>query len=132
MPSSSTSAGDTAGPRSPRRTAVIVAIQLTGVSDAEHGSDIVELERLVRTLDLEVVATVTQRRESLAAAAVVGEGKLKELAELTGGKGVVPSGAPEVKTKARAKWDDAAGRHSTAKEQKEEKDGAGGKDGVDA
>jgi GTPase len=47
---------------------------------------------------------VTQRRDALAAAAVLGEGKLKELAELTGGKGVVPTGAPEVKTKARAKW----------------------------
>ena len=43
-----------------------------------------------------------QKRDALSAAAVLGEGKLKELARLTGGKGVVPSGAKEVKTKARA------------------------------
>jgi GTP-binding protein HflX len=84
--------------------AVLVAVQLPHVSDVDHASDIAELGRLVRTLGFDVVATVTQRREGLAAAAVLGEGKLKELAELTGGKGVVPSGAPEVKTKVRAKW----------------------------
>jgi GTP-binding protein HflX len=90
------------------RRAVLVAIQLPGVSDADHASDISELERLARTLGLDVVATVTQRRDALAAAAVLGEGKLRELSELTGGKGVVPSGAKEVKTKARAKWSRAS------------------------
>ena len=44
---------------------------------------------------------MTQRRETLAAAAVLGEGKLIELARLTGGKGVVPSGATPRKSKAR-------------------------------
>jgi len=84
--------------------AVLIAVQLPGVSDADHASDLAELERLVRTLGFDVVATVSQRRDALAAAAVLGEGKLKQLAELTGGKGTVPSGAPEVKTKVRAKW----------------------------
>jgi GTP-binding protein HflX len=74
------------------------------VSDEEHTSDLAELGRLVHTLGFVVVATVSQRRDALAAAAVVGEGKLKDLAELTGGKGVIPSGAPDVKTKARARW----------------------------
>jgi GTP-binding protein HflX len=81
-----------------------VGIQLPGVSDADHASDLAELGRLVQTLGFEVIATVTQRREALAAAAVLGEGKLKELAALTGGQGVVPTGAAAVKTKARAKW----------------------------
>jgi GTP-binding protein HflX len=79
------------------------------VSDADHESDIAELGRLVHTLGFDVVGTVTQRRDALAPGAVVGEGKLKELAQLTGGKGVIPSGAAEVKTKARAKWAAARG-----------------------
>jgi GTP-binding protein HflX len=74
------------------------------VSDADHAADLAELGRLATTLGLEVTGTVTQRRDALAAAAVLGEGKLKELAALTGGKGFVPSGAPEVKSKARARW----------------------------
>ena len=93
-----------ANAEAPRTLAVLVGVQLTGVSDAEHASDLAELARLVSTLGFEVAATVTQRRDSLAASAVLGDGKLKELAALTGGPGIVPSGAPEVKTKARAKW----------------------------
>jgi GTPase len=87
-----------------RPRAVLVGVQLAGVSDADHGSELAELGRLVNTLGYDVVATVTQRRDAIAAAAVLGEGKLKELAALTGGRGFVPSGAAEVKTKARAKW----------------------------
>lgn len=86
-----------------RPAAVLVAVQLPDVSDQDHAADLAELGRLVDTLGFEVVATISQRRPALAAAAVLGEGKLKELAELTGGKGVVPSGAPEKKDKARAK-----------------------------
>jgi GTP-binding protein HflX len=90
--------------------AVLVAVQFPAVSDEEHAADLVELGRLVRTLGYEVVATVSQRRDALAASAVLGEGKLKELAEITGGKGIVPSGAPERKSKARKKWEAASGR----------------------
>ena len=72
-----------------RERAVLVGIQLPQVSDEEHTGDLAELARLVRTLGFDVVATVTQRRDALAPAAVVGEGKLKDLAELTGGTGVV-------------------------------------------
>ncbi len=84
--------------------AILVGVQLPGVSDVDHASDLAELGRLARTLGFDVASTVTQRRDAIAAAAVLGEGKLKELAELTGGKGSVPSGAPEVKNKARARW----------------------------
>ncbi len=86
-----------------RPLAVLVAIHLPGVSDREHTADLEELGRLVHTLGLDVIATITQKRDGLAAAAVLGEGKLKELADLTGGNGVVPTGAPEVKNKVRAK-----------------------------
>ena len=99
-------------PGSQQGRAVLVGVQLPGVSDADHASDLAELGRLATTLGLEVTGTVTQRRDALAAAAVLGEGKLKELAALTGGKGVVPSGAPEVKSKARARARWAAGASS--------------------
>lgn len=83
---------------------MLVGVQLPGVSDEQHESDMAELARLVHTLGYEVAGTVTQKRDALAAAAVLGEGKLKELADLTGGRGFVPTGAKEVKSKARAKW----------------------------
>ena len=73
--------------------AVLVAIQLPGVDDAEHRSSVEELGRLVETLGHRVVGTVSQRRSHLAAAGVLGEGKLRLLARYTDGTGVVPSGA---------------------------------------
>ncbi len=97
-------------PERPR--AILVGVQLPDVSDVDHASDLAELGRLVHTLGFDVVGTVTQRREALAAAAVLGEGKLKELADLTGGTGVIPSGAKEKTTKARAKWKAEAEKHS--------------------
>jgi GTPase len=92
-----------------RSAAVLVAVQLPGVSDVDHAADLAELRRLVHTLGFEVVASVSQRRSSLAAGAVLGEGKLKELAAWTGGDGVVPTGARERKSKARDRWKEAAG-----------------------
>ena len=96
----------------PRPRAVLVGIQLPNVTDADHASDLAELGRLVHTLGYDVAATITQRRDALAAAAVLGEGKLKELAALTGGTGIVPTGAREVKTKARAHdgWEPSPGK----------------------
>lgn len=87
-----------------RPLAVLVGVQLPSVSDAEHAADLAELGRLAHTLGFDVLATVTQHRDTVAAAAVLGEGKLKELAKLTGGKGVIPSGAPTKKSKARTRW----------------------------
>jgi len=84
-----------------RPAAVLLAVQLPGVTDADLAAELAELRRLVHTLGAEVVATVTQKRSGLAAAAVVGSGKLVELARLTGGTGVVPKGAPAHKDKAR-------------------------------
>ncbi|MGE0870830.1 MAG: GTPase HflX [Kofleriaceae bacterium] len=74
-----------------RVTAVVVAVQFPDVTDDELGSSIAELERLAKTLGLEPIARVTQRRGSLSSAAVLGSGKLVELAGWTGGTGVVPS-----------------------------------------
>jgi GTP-binding protein HflX len=74
-----------------RPTAVVVAVQLPDVSDGELASSIAELERLAKTLGLDPVGRLTQRRGALASGLVLGEGKLKELAEWTGGTGVVPT-----------------------------------------
>jgi GTP-binding protein HflX len=79
-------------PERPR--AVLLAVQLPDASDDEFASSLGELERLAKTLGLEVVGRVTQKRSHLATGTVVGGGKLAELARWTGGKGVVPVGPP--------------------------------------
>jgi GTPase len=77
----------------------VIGVQLPDVSDGEHASSLDELTRLATTLGLEVIGRIVQKKSSLAKAGVLGRGKLKELARYTGGSGVVPSGAPEVKRK---------------------------------
>jgi len=92
----------------PRPRAVLLGVQLPGVSDAELDSSLDELARLGRTLGIEMGARVTQKRPRLAPGTVVGGGKLKELAHFTGGSGVVPMGPPERKSRQRADEADAA------------------------
>jgi GTP-binding protein HflX len=65
--------------------AVIIAVQLPGVDDAAFAASIAELHRLGRTLGVEVVETITQKRDALAAGTVLGSGKLAELQALAGG-----------------------------------------------
>jgi GTP-binding protein HflX len=74
-----------------RPPAVVVAVQLPGVTDGDLESSLAELERLARTLGLDPIARVTQRRGKLAPGVVLGSGKLAELAKYTGGTGVVPA-----------------------------------------
>ena len=76
-------------------------MQLPDVGDEEFASSLAELGRLAKTLGLDVVGRVTQRRGRLATGAVVGEGKLKDLAKFTGGTGVVPTGPPQPRRKER-------------------------------
>jgi GTPase len=70
------------------KDAVVVGVLLPTVNAHEQAASLAELERLVSTLGYRPVARVTQARPSLSPAAVLGEGKLAELAELTGGSGV--------------------------------------------
>lgn len=81
-------------PDSERPPAVIVGVQLQGVSDAAFASSLIELERLAETLGLRVIGQVMQKRVNLGTTTVVGEGKLRELAKFTGGRGFVPGFAP--------------------------------------
>jgi GTP-binding protein HflX len=76
-----------------RPRAVLVGVQVPGVDDVDHRASLAELGRLVDTLGFDVIGEVSQKRTSLTASAALGPGKLKELAQWTGGTGVVPSGA---------------------------------------
>ena len=64
-------------PRLPR--ALIVAVQLDGVSDTEFNSSLVELAELAKTLGLEVVGQFTQKRASFDSTAYIGVGKRDEI-----------------------------------------------------
>lgn len=72
-----------------KKTAVLFSVQTQGVSDEENNSSLLELGRLVKTMGLEVVATLTQRRPKPETGTLLGAGKLKELAGFTGGTGIV-------------------------------------------
>jgi GTP-binding protein HflX len=76
-----------------RPRAIVIGVQLPDVDDVEHDASLRELTQLAKTLGLDVVERMTQRRKALDPAAVFGDGKLKELAAKTGGTGVVPMGA---------------------------------------
>jgi GTP-binding protein HflX len=94
-----------------RPPAVVVAVQLPGVTDDDLASSIAELERLAKTLGLDPIGRVIQRRARLAPGVVLGEGKLKELAAWTGGTGEVPAyvkpGSRAAREEADAEIDDA-------------------------
>jgi len=72
-----------------RPPAVLVGVQLQGVSDQALASSLTELERLAKTLGLRVIGRVTQKRRGLGSTNVLGDGKLAELAQFTGGPGTV-------------------------------------------
>ncbi len=78
--------------------ALLFSVRTPKVTDAEATESMIELERLVTTLGYEVTGTMSQRQPSTRGVAVVGEGKLMEIAQLTVGKG----------SRDRAKGDSAA------------------------
>jgi len=68
------------------KRAVVVAVQLTGVSDPEFESSLSELRELAKTLGFEVVATFTQKRATFDATAYLGTGKREELRRFVQGE----------------------------------------------
>ena len=92
-------------PIAARPAAVLVSVKVQSVSDEDHAAHVAELGRLVHTLGYDVVATVTQKRQGTGGGTVLGSGKLKELARLTGGPGIVASGAAHRTSKAKEKWE---------------------------
>lgn len=103
-----------------RPKAVLVAIHFPRVDDQEFASSLEELGRLVTTLGYQVVARVTQMRSHLESAAVVGEGKLQELAEITGGTGHIGTTAPKRKDKARLRREEEGDDEDEEVEQEED------------
>ena len=87
--------------------AVLVAIRTPRVTAEELESSLQELTRLVKTLGYHVVGQVTQKRSSDKYAAVLGQGKLAELALWTGGSGKIESAFERPKHKAASKFEGA-------------------------
>ncbi|MFN7903962.1 MAG: GTPase HflX [Pseudobdellovibrionaceae bacterium] len=75
--------------QSPIQRAILVGIQLPKVTELEVKSSVAELARLVTTLGYKVVGELYQKRKSDRDATVLGDGKLNELAQITGGTGTV-------------------------------------------
>jgi GTP-binding protein HflX len=86
------------------KNAVLVGIQLPKTTSIEFESSLQELTRLVTTLGYNVVGQVTQKRNSDRSASILGAGKLKELAEWTGGTGEIASMVDHKPSKAALKW----------------------------
>lgn len=84
-----------------RPKAVLVGVQLPGVSDVEHRASLDELERLCHTLGFDTVAKISQVRKALQKGTVLGTGKLRELAKVTGGSGEIDNPAQPKLTKAK-------------------------------
>ncbi len=90
--------------QAPRPKALLVGLQLPGMSEADNIGSLEELKRLVDTLGFEVVGQVTQKRGSTRAPLVVGEGKLRELARWTGGPGFIAPSVIKKKSKAAERF----------------------------
>lgn len=91
----------------PRPSALLVALQLPGVSETDVQASLAELTRLVDTLGYDVVHSTWQKRPSERAATVLGDGKLKEIARWTGGPGEVGKLFTRKKHKAALKFQNA-------------------------
>jgi len=94
--------------------AILVGVQLPDVDDVAHAASLAELGRLVKTLGYEVAATVSQKRTEIDSSAVLGKGRLDELAAMTGGTGVVESLAIPRKSKARERFERPEGAQPQA------------------
>ena len=102
-----------------KKNAVLIGIQLPKVSQAELEGSLQELTRLVTTLGYNVVGQVTQKRTSDRSASVLGEGKLREMADWTGGTGKIAAMVEHKLSKAAQKWAENA---EPEEEEKEESD----------
>lgn len=71
----------------PVERAVIVGLQLPGVTDAEMSASLDELKALLDTAGAEVVERIVQKRDAPDAATFIGSGKVGELADLVASLG---------------------------------------------
>src|SRR5687768_5438611 len=76
----------------PRPRAVLVAVPPPDAEDEQVAGSLAELHRLLDGLGVVVVRELIQRRAQKSGPSVLGPGKLRELASLTGGTGVIRRG----------------------------------------
>lgn len=79
-----------------RGRAVLVRAHAPDVGEAEVFRSLAELSELLAGLGIDVVGRVVQAR-AVQSATYLGEGKLREVAALTGGPGEVPRGPDEAR-----------------------------------
>lgn len=87
------------------RKALLIGIQLPHITADEMVNSLDELARLVTTLGYDPVARTTQKRFSEKSKTVLGEGKLREVAQHTGGSGDIEASFVKKKSKAAMKFD---------------------------
>ena len=113
----------------PPQRAVIAAVQLQNVSDAELQSSLNELRELAKTLGFEVVATYTQKRSSFDAEAYVGTGKREEIRRFVQGEaaadGDVSADAPDAAGRVPKSAEKRTAHHGLAAAREEAKALAG-------
>ncbi|WP_437815920.1 GTPase HflX [Sorangium sp. So ce1078] len=90
--------------------AIVIAAQPPEATEAEVHRSLSELKQLLLGLDINVIAEVVQKRSVRSSPTYLGEGKLRELAALTGGTGEVPRG-PDARRPDRAAQQPAAAEH---------------------
>jgi GTP-binding protein HflX len=110
--------------------ALLLGVRFPEVTEADFEASLDELERLVRTLGYRVVGRMTQARPSLAPGAVLGEGKLAELAAITGGSGDAGVVVPRKVDKARARREAIAAGETVSENDAEDEASADGAEGT--
>jgi GTPase len=95
--------------QTPQLNALLVGIQLPKMTEADLQGSLAELGRLVHTLGYVVVGSLSQKRNAAGGALVVGEGKLREIAQWTGGPGVVVAAVTRKKSKAAERFEQVDG-----------------------
>lgn len=103
-----------------QKSAVLVGIKLPHITIQELESSLQELERLVTTLGYDVVGRVTQKRSTDRSLAVLGDGKLAELAAWTGGTGKIAKLVERKKSKAALRWEEEKLQNKILNEEIEE------------
>jgi GTPase len=78
--------------------AVVAAVQLPNVSDAEFEASVSELRELARTLGYEITQSFTQKRASFDAGAYLGVGKRHEIRDFVAGEAVATDSKPSPRT----------------------------------
>jgi len=91
-----------------RPAAIVVAVQEPHQSADQTATSALELARLARGLGIEVVRTMHQSRAQASLGTLLSEGRLRELAALTGGPGPVRPGPTPVSSIAPNQEDERA------------------------